>query len=592
MSSNATFSTFNPLSNQEGNGAIGSASDDLSNGNTKFNVTNGSSGMATTIATPPSGGKWYCEFYISGSVGNYAWVGYYPVKETPEVKEQWAPSGNTTWVDTAIVSVHSMGRYFYTENQYTDSGATSFTAGDVISIALDLDNGATYFAKNGTYMNSGNPASGSSKTGAAPVEGAYSKEYLMAVGSAGSSGHAWTINSGQDSTFGGNVSAGGNTDANGFGDFKYTVPSGYLALCSANVPVSDDINPAGDNGTNENPTKQFNAIVWTGNRSNNSTVNNITGVGFQPDLVWLKILNNTYDHRLVDSSRGVTEAIRSNKTTAEQTEANGLYQFGSDGFSVKGDNNYNSNGDPFIGYCWRANGGTTASNSDGDITSTVQANTNAGFSIVTYTGDNTDHRGVGYGSANIGHGLDSAPEFIITKRRNASASWYVLHASAGVGYLTLNSSLAFQSGAVPFGPALPTTTTFGAYSANNISGATYINYCWHSVEGYSKFGLFEGNADNNGPFIYTGFRPRLLFIKNMDSSSAWGVYDGERPGFNDSDLGAWDETTGYNNNIGTYPCDILSNGFKLKTSNSTVNSSHTWVYGAWGDVPFKYNNTF
>ena len=177
-----------------------------------------------------------------------------------------------------------MGRYFYTENQYTDSGATSFTAGDVISIALDLDNGATYFAKNGTYMNSGNPASGSSKTGAAPVEGAYSKEYLMAVGSAGSSGHAWTINSGQDSTFGGNVSAGGNTDANGFGDFKYTVPSGYLALCSANVPVSDDINPAGDNGTNENPTKQFNAIVWTGNRSNNSTVNNIDNVGFQPDL--------------------------------------------------------------------------------------------------------------------------------------------------------------------------------------------------------------------------------------------------------------------------------------------------------------------
>ena len=138
-----------------------------------------------------------------------------------------------------------MGRYFYTENQYTDSGATSFTAGDIISIALDLDNGATYFAKNGTWMNSGNPESGSSKTGAAPVEGAYSKEYLLAAGSAGSSGHAWTINAGQDSTFGGAVSAGGNADGNGFGDFKYAPPSGYLALCSANVPVtSSDIDPA------------------------------------------------------------------------------------------------------------------------------------------------------------------------------------------------------------------------------------------------------------------------------------------------------------------------------------------------------------
>ena len=117
MASSGNFCTFNPLSNQEGNGTIGSASDDLSNGNTKFNVTNGSSGMATTIATPPSGGKWYCEFYLSGSVGNYAYVGYYPVAETPETKKQWVPSGNTTWVDTGIVSVHSMGRYFYTENQ-------------------------------------------------------------------------------------------------------------------------------------------------------------------------------------------------------------------------------------------------------------------------------------------------------------------------------------------------------------------------------------------------------------------------------------------------------------------------------------------
>ena len=170
MSSNTNFATFNPLSNQEGNGAIGSAQDDLSNGNTKFSVTNGSSGMAITIATPATGGKWYCEFYLAGSVGNYAWVGYYPVEETPEMKKQWSPSGNTTWIDTGIVSVHSMGRYFYTENQYTDSGATSFTAGDIISIALDLDNGATYFAKNNTFMNSGNPASGASKSGEAPTE--------------------------------------------------------------------------------------------------------------------------------------------------------------------------------------------------------------------------------------------------------------------------------------------------------------------------------------------------------------------------------------------------------------------------------------
>ena len=484
MSTNTNFANFNPLSCQEGNGAQGSAADDLSKGNTNLNVTNGCSGMCVTIATPPSGGKWYCEFYLAGSVGNYAYVGYYPAAETPEVKKQWSPSGNTTWVDTGIVSVHSMGRYFYTENQYTDSGATSFTAGDIISIALDLDNGATYFAKNGTYMNSGNPASGSSKTGAAPVEGAYSKEYLMAVGSAGSSGHAWTINSGQDSTFGGNVSAGGNTDANGFGDFKYTVPSGYLALCSANVPVSDDINPAGDNGTNENPTKQFNAIVWTGNRSNNSTVNNIDNVGFQPDLVWLKFREQSYDWRYVDSSRGVTKTFRSNTSVPTQVESNGIYQFDSDGFSVKGDNNYNYNGGLFTGLCWKANGGTTSSNSDGNVTSAVQANQAAGFSIVTYTG-------TGSSGATVGHGLGATPTWMIVKNQDTDRNWACFHVdsnSSGQRAMLLNSN---SSGDVSnyWNGTQPTSSIFslGGETEVNQSGDDIIAYCWTDIPGYSKF---------------------------------------------------------------------------------------------------------
>jgi hypothetical protein len=591
MSSNATFSTFNPLSNQEGNGAIGSASDDLSNGNTKFNVTNGSSGMATTIATPSSGGKWYCEFYLSGSVGNYAWVGYYPIKETPEVKEQWAPSSNTTWTDTGIVSVHSMGRYFYTEGQYTDSGATSFTAGDVISIALDLDNGATYFAKNGTYMNSGNPASGSSKTGAAPVEGAYSKEYLLAVGSAGSSGHAWTINSGQDSTFGGNVSAGGNTDANGFGDFKYTVPSGYLALCSANVPVSDDINPAGDNGADENPTKQFNAIVWTGNRVNNSTVNNITGVGFQPDLVWLKFREQSYDWRYVDSSRGVTKTFRSNTSVPTQVESNGIYQFGSDGFSVKGDNNYNYNGGLFTGLCWKANGGTTSSNSDGNVTSTVQANQAAGFSIVTYTG-------TGSSGATVGHGLGATPTWMIVKNQDTDRNWACFHVdsnSSGQRAMLLNSN---SSGDVSnyWNGTQPTSSIFslGGETEVNQSGDDIIAYCWTDIPGYSKFGSYEGNGNSFGPFIYTGFRPRLIFFKRFDSTSGWTVVDTGRythnhyhgPGRIEWNLSNA-ETTG---SSASREMSVLSNGVKILTDNSNINANGgDYIYGAWADVPFKFN---
>ena len=579
MASSGNFCTLNRLVGAASNGRVNSGT--MSLGNLKYEDSH-STGDAF-VANMAMTGKTYCEVRID-SIGNYGGV----------IGLRGTGAYSQVYDSVTFQTNYSSGLLYHYKGDSDQSASGNIggtvSAGNILMFAYDPATYKWWVGVNGTWRNSGDPANGSGEvfTGSATMFETMDITWGGWVGDVNGLDTTW--NFGQDSTFGGVETAGGNADDNGFGDFKYSPPTGFLALCTGNMSVSDNIDPA---QTDDNiPTKQFNAITWTGNRTSNSTVNNITGVGFQPDLVWLKILNNTYDHRLVDSSRGVTEAIRSNKTTAEQTEANGLYQFGSDGFSVKGDNNYNSNGDPFIGYCWRANGGTTASNSDGDITSTVQANTNAGFSIVTYTGDNTDHRGVGYGSANIGHGLDSAPEFIITKRRDGTGGWYTLHASAGIGYLSLESSGTFQSGAVPFGPALPTTTTFGGYSANNNSSHTYVCYCWHSVEGYSKFGSFEGNANADGPFIYTGFRPRLLFIKNIDSSSAWGVYDGERPGFNDCDLGAWNETTGYNNNIGTYPCDILSNGFKLRTSNSTVNSSHTWVYGAWGDVPFKYNNTF
>ena len=580
MASSGNFCTLNRLVGAASNGRVNSGT--MSLGNLKYEDSH-STGDAF-VANMAMTGKTYCEVRID-SIGNYGGV----------IGLRGTGAYSQVYDSVTFQTNYSSGLLYHYKGDSDQSASGNVggtvSAGNILMFAYDPATYKWWVGVNGTWRNSGDPANGSGEvfTGSATMFETMDITWGGWVGDVNGLDTTW--NFGQDSTFGGVETAGGNADDNGFGDFKYSPPTGFLALCTGNMSVSSDIDPA---QTDDDYVggKQFNAITWTGNRTSNSTVNNITGVGFQPDLVWLKILNNTYDHRLVDSSRGVTEAIRSNKTTAEQTEANGLYQFGSDGFSVKGDNNYNSNGDPFIGYCWRANGGTTASNSDGDITSTVQANTNAGFSIVTYTGDNTDHRGVGYGSANIGHGLDSAPEFIITKRRDGTGGWYTLHASAGIGYLSLESSGTFQSGAVPFGPALPTTTTFGGYSANNNSSHTYVCYCWHSVEGYSKFGSFEGNANADGPFIYTGFRPRLLFIKNIDSSSAWGVYDGERPGFNDCDLGAWNETTGYNNNIGTYPCDILSNGFKLRTSNSTVNSSHTWVYGAWGDVPFKYNNTF
>ena len=548
----------------------------FSQGMLKYSTTTNQRGFIGSTAFPNTG-KWYFECRVLGVGGTQDDV--YIGVCTPNTMRGNLTStrGGATGTYGGYVLNNYAGAAYLNGSKQTDDGIGNFRSfPQNVGIAIDRDNNNFKWTYDGSSYSS---------TYSIPAD----VDLYLYLGSGGGTQTASGVfNFGQDSTFGGLVSAGGNADGNGFGDFIFAVPSNYLSLCSANLPINSNIDPAETD--DDIPTKQFNVVTWTGNRSSNSTINNITGVGFQPDFVWLKILNNTYDHRLVDSSRGVTEAIRSNKTTVEQTEANGLYQFDSDGFSVKGDNNYNSNGDPFVGYCWRANGGTTATNTSGTTTSTVQANQAAGFSIVQYNGSLTST-----GVVTIGHGLSSAPELIIKKQVNKTGRWYVWHTgSSGANYmLELNTSSAQQDKSGNGNMSLPTSTVFytNYTEGSNENGYNNVAYCWHGVEGYSKFGSFEGNSDNDGPFIYTGFKPRLLFIKNIDSTSAWGVYDGERPGFNDCDLGAWDETTGYNNNIGTYPCDILSRGFKLRTSNSTVNSSHTWVYGAWGDVPFKYNNT-
>ena len=596
MASSGNFAVFNPLSCQEGNGAQGTAADDLSNANTKFTITNDSSGMAVTIATPPSGGKWYCEFYLSGSVGNYAYVGYYPVAETPETKKQWAPSSNTTWVDTAIVSVHSMGRYFYTEGQYTDSGATSFTAGDIISIALDLDNGATYFAKNNTWMNSGNPESGSSKTGAAPVEGAYSKEYLLAVGSAGSTGHAWTINAGQDSTFGGAVSAGGNADENGFGDFKYAPPSGYLALCTANVPVSDDIDPAQTD--DDYPGKQFGVVTYTGNATTGQA---ITGMGCQPDLVWAKCRSHAQSNFLSNTSRGINKFLFSDQIAAEASGggyATVYSSFDSDGFTLgTSGSGPNDSGRTYVAWGWRANGGTTATNNDGNVTTTVQANAKAGFSIVTWTGTASNSR-------TLGTGLSKQAELVFVKNLdNGSYTTIVYHhnmKNGGLpndyGILQLHGTNAYSegSGALTYWDISEWSNSVFSVGGDvgiNGSGNNMLAYCWHGVEGYSKFGYYNGNYATDGTFIYTGFRPRMLFVKRSDAANSWFVWDTERTTYNKMNSYLyWDlsnaEETGY-------AIDALSNGFKIRgQNNATNNNGGFFIYGAWGDVPFKYGNTF
>ena len=347
-------------------------------------------------------------------------------------------------------------------------------------------------------------------------------------------------------------------------------------MCSANLPTSDDIDPAQTD--TDYPSKQFNTVLYTGNGSTNA----ITGLGFKPDLVWVKRRNSSGDHRLVDSSRGVGVALRSNVTGGDVSEGNGVTAFGTDGFTLGSEGGYNASSDTFVGWCWKANGGTTASNSEGSITSSVQANTKAGFSIATYTspGSGTNHT--------VGHGL-SGVDFIITKNRSATFNWYCFHKSIPDKTFRLNTTSAnFSYSNWSMG-----ATTWGSESGYTHDGTSnFIAYAWQNVDGMQKFGSYEGNGNNDGAFIYTGFRPRLVFIKNVDASQHWVTHDSARETHNVMDTPIdWDESyaeyTSSNRAI-----DFLSNGFKCRTSDGEINSSQTFIYGAWGDVPFEYNNTF
>ena len=575
--SGGNFNTYNPL-NVAGGG--GSSSYKGLEGLTGGDTTSGStSWVGTTFALPS--GKWYFEVRKSGATGGWPRVGFYGMGYGGDSLSH--VQGET---DNALSSIrfnqgdNTLSKYPFGSTS-SSSVSGSIADGDILQVAIDVDAGKIWYGVNNTYLVSGDPANGNN-----PIddyaEGTYNPVQVC-VGTYNTPDLP-DINFGQDSTFRGQRSAGGNTDGS-FGDFAYAPPSGFLAICSANLPISDDIDPAQTD--DDFPQKLFNAITWTGNRVYNSTVNNITGVGFQPDLVWLKFRDQTYDWRLVDSSRGVTKAIRSNKTTGEQTEANGIYQFDSDGFSVKGDNNYNYNGGAFIGYCWRANGGNVSSNSDGSITSSVQTSPAKNFSIITYSGNGSN--------STIGHGMTKKPAFIVVKNLNDSDHWAIYHESMTADFYTAFTGSIFSNNATFWNDTEPTTSVISIGTNNRVNGSgdNFVCYAWSQVEGMQRFSTYQGNGNSNGSTILLGFRPRMIFIKKNANSSDFHNFDTARNTFNPVDtFVSWDSTTA-DDTASSNSIDFLSQGFKVRNNASGLNASgSTYVFGAWGDVSYKYNNTF
>jgi hypothetical protein len=563
MASSGNFAIYNPLD------ATRRANSTLSVGNTKYTSSNSSNFLQTATFLLPETGKWYWEVRIDtfNDGGMFATALVWENIANATSTTSFSADGFNGWLNASSNASYRING----SSDSTNHGTTA--AGDVLSVAYDADTRKVWFAKNNTYNDSGNPASGSNQAMTLTAN----RRYFPA--SANGSSAATTINFGQDSTFGGSETAGGNADDNGFGDFAYSPPSGFLALCSANLPISDDIDPAQTDDSF--PQKNFNVVTYDSTGSGQS----ITGVGFQPDLVWVKCRSNDQGNGLFDSTRGTSKVLQSDSQNGENTSS-GLTSFDSDGYTMG--TYYNQSGRQFVGWCWKANGGTTASNSDGSITTTVQANTKAGFSIMTYTGTGSN--------ATIGHGLSLAPDFVLVKRRSSSQTWAVYHSALGGTYnLVLNGNNSKATGSA-FWQNTDTSSsviTVGTEGRVNASGQTYVAYAWHNVKGYSKFGSFEGNSNTDGPFIYTGFRPRLVFCKAADATENWQVRDTARSTYNANSQVRiyWNSSSAEGSASTASPIDFLSNGFKVRGSNTEINSN-TIVYGAWGDVSFKYGNTF
>ena len=553
-----------------------------------------------TIAV--NSGKWYYEaMFTIGNSDNFrtsaGWIAE-PENQSITLNGKGSGSDPTGTLNYQYSFAPWLGAY-YANGQSTGTSPTSMSSGQVLNVAVDFDNNKIYFGINGTYYandggSDGDPAGGSNEsvTLAADV-GLYSPYFkIRSDGTTGS--NVIRFNFGQEAGFSGQVGAGTETDGNGNGRFKYAVPSGFLALCTANLPDTT-ISPA----KATQATDYFNTVLYTGNGGGTQS---ITGVGFQPDFTWLKGRSDADYHFLVDSVRGYTKRLFSNLDDGESTASTTISSSDSDGFTVGSDAMTNRSSSTYVAWNWLA-GGSASSDSNGSITSSVSANTTAGFSIVTYTGD-------GGGSATIGHGLGVAPSLIIVKARTEptggvhfgtdQGNWVVyVKPPNGIVNETdgalLNKTDDFFDSAAAFNDTAPTSTVFTIGTADDVneSGDTYVAYCFANVDGYCKIGSYLGNGNADGPTILTGFRPAWIIFKDTDTDGTnWWMFDNKRSPFNlvnDGIIAQGSDAEFANNS--NLQIDFLSNGFKHRTGGYDNNTSASpTIYMAFAEAPFKFGN--
>ena len=547
-----TFPTFDPLTISSGYRSV------LSNGNLYAAHPTTGAGMAPATIAFPSQGLFWLECRITGtSSPRYNMTGlsdkYYidPYADSSANEFYWNPQDG----------------YIYVDNSATAVQPGTYTSGDIIGYLVDTDNQQITFYKNGT------------STGVTFNFNAAGCRFFASDGT-NSPVYTWQseVNFGQGGTY-----SRGYSDANDIGNFYYQPPTGALALCTANLP-EPTIGPNSATTSDEH----FDTALYTGNGGTTT----VSSLNFQPDLTWIKSRTYARYHALADVLRGSTNFLTSNETSAEDTvdSGNGVV-WNSTGFEVDASSDWNSlneSGANIVAWNWKGNG-SGVTNNDGSITSTVSANQDAGFSIISATSPAS-------GNFTVGHGLTQAPEFVAVKDRNNVLYWAVYHSAVMTSvrnYMVLNDTRALStSGGDMWGSAFPTSSVIGL-SAGNAAAASspFICYAFHSVEGFSKFGSFSGNGlSNDGPFVHTGFRPAFLMLKRTDSTSNWTIIDAKRNTYNvvtnylDPNV-ADAERTDFN------WADFTSNGFKVIGTNTAWNvSGGSYIYMAFAESPFKYSN--
>ena len=338
--------------------------------------------------------------------------------------------------------------------------------------------------------------------------------------------------------------------------------------------------------TIDDPTIYFNTKLYTGTGSSNA----LTGIGFQPDWVWLKSRSAGWDHEQYDSVRGVGKSLSSVTTNAEQDSPQGVTAFGADGFTVGTRSGANENNSTYVAWNWLG-GGSASSNSNGSITSSVSVNTTAGFSIVSYTGTGSN--------ATVGHGLGAVPKMYIARNITDTEQWTTYHAGMDATapqdyHLRLNTTDARVNEAEVWNDTAPTSSVFsvGSSGAPNGNGDNHIAYCFAEKKGYSKFGSYKGTSNADGTFVYTGFRPAFIITKATTTGQSYQLYDNKRNTFNQSNKVLFpNHSYAEQDDSSAAAIDILSNGFKQRVNDAGGNSSsHTYIYWAFAESPFVNSN--